>query len=134
MNIDCDICGTKGEFDNGDTCRGCDGRGYTVVPDKPLDFLGRELHPDDWIVYPTGGTSARMVLARIKRIDTLEPDKHVWNGLMGQSQFRLVVNRHKEGDYDTTSESYWKVDESREVRVDQLHRVVIVPKVVRYAR
>lgn len=90
----------------------------------PLDFLGREIKEGDFIAYPTGGTSARMVLARVKRVEPL--DYPVQNGLLGKSYVRLVVNRHKEGRRTSSDEGYWRIDDAREVRVDQLHRVIVV--------
>lgn len=102
------------------------------VRTEALDFLGQEIAEGDWIVYPTGGTSARMVLAKVKRIELLD-GKSSWSlvhdGLRGLSRVRLVVNRHREGIHTSdASEGYWSIDEKREVRVDQLHRVVkVVP-------
>ena len=45
------------------------------VPDAPRDFLDHEIKVGDFIVYPTGGTSARMVLARVIKVnDTLSAE------------------------------------------------------------
>ena len=40
-----------------------------TVPEKPLDFLNQEIHIGDFICYPTGGTSCRMVLAKVLKIE-----------------------------------------------------------------
>lgn len=110
-----------------------------LINEKPLDFLMNEIKVGDWIVYPTGGTSARMVLARVTEIKN-DPDKKTWDGYRGASPWRINVNRYKEGTKSATGEhlpeylatradfaSYWKIDTSRKVGLDQLHRVVIIP-------
>jgi hypothetical protein len=99
---------------------------YVPLEDRPppVSFLEQELAPGDFITYVTGGTSARLVLARIKRI---EPYTRGHDGHRGESNWRLVVNRFQEGTRtveNTKDRTYWKIDPKKEVRVDQLHRVV----------
>lgn len=87
-----------------------------------LDFLEQPLTQGDFVTYVTGGTSARLVLAHIKRI---EPYVKGRDGFRGDTNWRLVVNRIQEGTRKADDEStWWQVDKKKEVRVDQLHRVI----------
>ncbi len=94
-----------------------------MIPEKPLDFLNRELAVGDWITYPTGGTSCRMVLAKIVEI---KDDKLVWDGARGKSKVTVFVHRVKEGSRGPKDPTGWSrnIDTKRKVRLDQLHRMI----------
>lgn len=109
------------------------------IPEKPLDFLDREIEVGQEIVYTTGDTSARLVHARVvaieDRIDEIKIYTHQstgneytlfeCNGLAGPARFRLVVNRLREGAIHP-SDRLREIDSDRPVRLTQLHRVVVI--------
>jgi hypothetical protein len=124
------------------------------MPEYPLDFLGRKLKVGDYICYPTGGTSYRMVLAKIADINDTRSDwvlkeqpypantyheagiSYRWiktkrsiglNGIRGPNRFILSVNRIQEGAKRPKDvNNRWGVDTKRKVRIHQLHRVILV--------
>lgn len=133
------------------------------LPEFAIDFLGNEIKEGDTIVYPTGGTSARMVRAVVHTIRDLRDQFHlepcdVWDkearqwrkgvgkrwvggghdGFRGPMAFKLVVHREQEGtrtgNADDQEFSFWKIDTTRKVNVDQLHRVVSITAIERKAR
>lgn len=91
------------------------------------DFFGKEIKEGDWVIYPTGGQSCRMVLARVAAV--IDLDKEVYDGYRGRSMVKIQVNRYQDGvrkASDNETHSYWKIDSSRKVSIEQLHRVVVV--------
>lgn len=91
------------------------------------DFFGKEIKEGDWVIYPTGGQSCRMVLARVAAV--IELENEVWDGHRGRSMVKIQVNRYQDGvrkASDNEAHSYWKIDSARKVSIEQLHRVVVV--------
>lgn len=115
---------------SGRRCASCGTRQYDMA-DRPIDgrhidFLGRPLSVGDYVVYPTGGQSARMVVAIITRLAHAD---HVFgDGHRRRTTAVVFVYRQREGEHTDTGERYGRVDSSKEVRVEQLHRVTIIPK------
>ena len=93
---------------------------------KATDFFDKEIKEGDWVIYPTGGQSCRMVLARVAAV--IDLDREVWDGHRGRSMVKIQVNRYQDGMRKASDDgsSYWKIDSARKVFIEQLHRVVVV--------
>lgn len=100
--------------------------------DQPIrtvarDFFEKEIKEGDWVIYPTGGQSCRMVLARVAKV--IDLDTEVWDGHRSRSMVKIQVNRYQDGvrkSSDGDDGKYWQIDSSRKVSIEQLHRVVVV--------
>lgn len=91
------------------------------------DFFEKEIKEGDWVIYPTGGQSCRMVLARVAKVVDL--DKEIWDGYRGRAMVKIQVNRYQDGTRkasDNEGRKYWQIDSARKVSIEQLHRVVVV--------
>ena len=132
------------------------------LPEFATDFLGNEIREGDTVVYPTGGSSCRMVRAVVRTIrdcrdqcyqvdaDTYDRENKAWikhthkewlsraghDGYRGALAFKIVVNRQQEGAHmaGDPDAGIWGVDDTKKVTLDQLHRVVSISALERKAR